>query len=77
VKLRPGDQVWFVVAREWPRYEVETGCYVELVADVAQAVQLELAEATTATAALNTQYGVTPNPRNRTSGAVAFSCAEG
>jgi hypothetical protein len=30
-----GDEVWFVVARDWPRYEVDSRRYVGL-ADVAQ-----------------------------------------
>jgi hypothetical protein len=40
-KLKRGDTVWFVVAREWPRCAVENGRYVWPAKDVAEAAQLE------------------------------------
>jgi hypothetical protein len=41
VKLKLGDQVWSVEAREWPLYEVAAGRYVGLAKDAVQAVRLE------------------------------------
>jgi hypothetical protein len=47
VKLKPGDEVWFVASSEWPRYAVRSARYACPAEGATQAAQLATADGRT------------------------------